>query len=152
VPLERLDSTELLPSRVETLLTLFLLPRWINLPRSASYNIWRPPFVLRKHHPRWHPREPHRRLTKLRRQHCWPRKRERPLLTTLSKSPTKTTQTARSNAMNNPPPKAASAPTAPGDNSSLPQASLHQRARTPRRTAKSSAFRPRNSYSCAPCA
>jgi hypothetical protein len=38
------------------------------------------------------------------------------------------------------------------DHNSLPQDSLHQRARTPPRTAKSSAFRPKSSYSCAPCA
>jgi hypothetical protein len=97
---------------VETLLTLFSLPRWINLPRRASSNIWRPPFVLRKHHPRWHPREPPRRLTRLRRQHGWPRKRARPLSTPPTKSPVKTTQTARGGATNNPLPKAASAPAA----------------------------------------
>jgi hypothetical protein len=141
-----------LPSQVVAPFTPLSLPRWINLRRRASSNIWRPPFVLRKHHPRWHPREPHRRLTKPRRRHYWPRKRARPLSTTLSKSPAKTTQIARSSAMNNPLPKAASAPAAPGDHSSLPQASLHQRARTPPRTAKSSAFRPKSSYSCAPCA
>jgi hypothetical protein len=53
-------------------------PRWIPLLQRASSNIWRPPFVLRKNHPRWHPRKLARRLTRLRRQHCWPQKRERP--------------------------------------------------------------------------
>ncbi|KAL5679683.1 hypothetical protein ACJX0J_006068, partial [Zea mays] len=40
--------------------------------RSASSNNWRPPFVPRQDHPRWHPREITRRLTRLRRQHCCP--------------------------------------------------------------------------------
>jgi hypothetical protein len=70
--------TELLPSRIETLFTLLSLPRWIILLGRASTNIWRPPFVLRKNHPRWHPRELARRLTRLRRQHCWPRKGQGP--------------------------------------------------------------------------
>jgi hypothetical protein len=121
----------------------------------ASSNIWRPPFVLRKNHPRWHPRELARRqphpLTKLRRQHCWPRKRARPLSTPPTKKPAKTTHSARGNAMNNPHLKAASAPAAPEDNRN-PQASLHRRARTQPRTAKSSAFQQRNSYNCVPCA
>jgi hypothetical protein len=109
-----------------------------------------------KNHPRWHLRElaqrqPHP-LTKLRRQRCWPRKRARPLSTPPTKKPTKTTHSARGNAMNNPHPKAVSAPAAPEDNHNLPQASLHRRARTPPRTAKSSAFQQRNNYSCVPCA
>jgi hypothetical protein len=75
-----------LPSRVVAPLTPLLLPCWINSLRRASANIWRPPFMLRKLHPRWHPREPRRRLTKPRRRHCWPRKRARPSSTTLSKA------------------------------------------------------------------
>jgi hypothetical protein len=110
-----------LPSRVVAPFTPLLLPSWINSRRRASSNIWRPPFVLRKHHPRWHPREPHRRLTKPRRRHCWPRKRARPSSTTLSMSPAKTTQTTRSSAMNNPLPKAASAPAAPRTTTASPR-------------------------------
>jgi hypothetical protein len=141
---------------VETLFTLLSFPRWINLPRRASSNNWRPPFVLRKNHPRWHPRELARRqphpLTKQRRQRCRPRKRARPLSTPPTKKPAKTTHSARGSAMNNLYPKAVSAPAAPEDNHNLPQASLHRRARTPLRMAKSSAFQQRNSYSCGPCA
>jgi hypothetical protein len=55
-------------------------------------------------------------------------------------------------ALSNPHSKAVSAPAAPKDNCNLPQASLHRRAQTPPRTAKSSVFQQRNSYSCAPCA
>jgi hypothetical protein len=78
------------------------------LPRRASSNIWRPPFVLRKNHPQWHPRELPRSLTRLRRQHCWPRKRARPLSTPTTKRPAKTTHSARGSAMSNPLPKAVS--------------------------------------------
>jgi hypothetical protein len=138
------------------LFALLSLPCWIILLGRASSNIWRPPFVLRKNHPRWHPRELARRqphpLTKLRRQRCWPRKRARPLSTPPTKKPAKTTHSARGSAMNNPHPKAVSAPAAPEDNRNLPQASLHRRAWTPPRTAKSSAFQQRNSNSCEPCA
>jgi hypothetical protein len=79
-------------------------------------------------------------------------KKGRPLSTPATKKPAKTKHSARGSAMNNPHPKAVSAPAAPEDNSNLPQASLHRRARTPPRTAKSSAFQQRNSYSCMPCA
>jgi hypothetical protein len=62
------------PSRVKTLFALLSFTRWIILPRRASSNIWRPPFVLRTKHPQWHPRELARRqphpLTKQRRRHC----------------------------------------------------------------------------------
>jgi hypothetical protein len=139
-------------SQVKTLFTLLSLSRWINLPRRASSNIWLPPFVLRKNHLRWHPRDLARRLTRLRRQHYWPRKRARPSSTPPSKRPTKTTHSARGSATNNPLPKAVSAPTALEDNHNFPQASLHRRARTPPRTAKSSAFQRKSRYSCAPCA
>jgi hypothetical protein len=127
------------------------------LPWRASSNIWRPPFVLRINHPRWHPRELARRQphlsTKQRRQHYCPRKRARPLQTPPTKKPTKTTHSARDSATTNPLPKAPSAPAAPEDShKNHPQASLHQRARTPYKTAKSSASQPRNSYSCGPCA
>jgi hypothetical protein len=78
--------TEQLSSQVETLFVLHSIPRWIILPRRASSNIWRPPFVLRKNHPRWHPRELARRqphpLTKQRRQCCWPRKKGKALVDT----------------------------------------------------------------------
>jgi hypothetical protein len=138
------------------LFALLSLPRWIILLGSASSNIWRPPFVLRKNHSRWHPRELARRqphpLTKQRRQRCWPRKRARPLSTPPTKKPAKTTHSARGSAMNNPHLKAVFAPAAPEDNRNLPQASLHRRARTPLRMAKSSAFQQRNNYSCGPCA
>jgi hypothetical protein len=49
------------------------------LQQRASSNICRPPFVRRKNHPRWHPRKLTRRMTRLRRQHCWPQKKARPL-------------------------------------------------------------------------
>jgi hypothetical protein len=45
-----------------------------------------------------------------------------------------------------------SAPVALKASRNLPQASLHQRARTSPRTVKSSASQRKNSYSCAPCA
>jgi hypothetical protein len=90
------------------------------LPRRASSNIWRPPFVLRKNHPRWHPRELPRRLTRLRRQHCWPRKRARLLSTPPTKRPAKATHSARGSAMSNPLPKAVSAPAALEDNHNFP--------------------------------
>jgi hypothetical protein len=126
------------------------------LTKRASSNIWRPPFMLQKIHPRWHPRELARRqphpLTKQRRQHCRLRKRARPLQTPPTKKPTKTTHSARGSAMSNLHPKAVSAPTAPEDNCNLPQASLHRRVRTPLRMAKSSAFQQRNNYSCGPYA
>jgi hypothetical protein len=131
---------------------LLSLPRWINLPRGASSNIWRPPFVPWKNHPRWHPRELPRRLTRLRRQHCWPRKRARPLSTPPTKRPAKTTHSARGSTTNNPLPKAISAPATLEDNRNFPQASLHRRVRMPPRTAKSSTFQQKSSYSCAPCA
>jgi hypothetical protein len=138
------------------LFTLFSISRWIDSPRRASSNIWRPPFVLRNNHPRWHPRELTRRqphpLTKQQRQRCWPRKRARPLSTPPIKKPAKTTHSTRGSAMNNLHPKAVSAPAAPEDNRNLPQASLHWKAWTPLRMAKSSAFQHRNSYSCGPCA
>jgi hypothetical protein len=121
--------TEQSPSRVKTLFTLLSLPRWINLPRRERSNIWRPPFVLRKNHPRWHPRELARRqphpLTKQQRQRCWPRKRARPLQTPPTKKPAKTTHSARDSAMINLHPRAPSAPSSPEDNRKHPQASLH---------------------------
>jgi hypothetical protein len=40
--------------------------------------------VLRKNHPRWHPRKLARRLTRLRRQHCWPQKKGKALALTHS--------------------------------------------------------------------
>jgi hypothetical protein len=145
-----------MPSQVETLFTLLSFPHWINLPRRASSNIWCPPFVLRKIHPRWHPRELARRqphlLTKQRRQRCWLRKRARPLQTPPTKEPAKTTHSARGSATNNLHPKVVSAPAAPEGNRNLPQASLHRREWTPLRMAKSSAFQQRNNYSCGPCA
>jgi hypothetical protein len=126
------------------------------LPRRASSNIWRPPFVLRENHPRWHPKELARRqphpLTKQRRQRCWMRKRARPLSTPPTKKPAKMTHSTRGSTMNNPHQKAVSAPAAPEDNRNFPQASLHRRARTPLRTAKSSAFQQKNNYSCGHCA
>jgi hypothetical protein len=130
-------------------------PRWIPLHQRASSNIWRPPFVLRKNHPRWHPRKLARRLTRLRRQHCWPQKRARPshspipptkrLLKTTFSAPAKTTFSA-------PAKTTLSAPAALKDNRNLPQASPHRRARTSPRMAKSSASQRKNSYSCAPSA
>jgi hypothetical protein len=42
---------------VETLFALLSLPRWINLPRRASSNIWRPPFVLRTKTPTMAPKK-----------------------------------------------------------------------------------------------
>jgi hypothetical protein len=103
------------------------------LYQRASSNIWRPPFVLRKNHPRWHPRKLARRLTRLRRQHCWPQKRARPshspipptkrLLKTTFSAPAKTTFSA-------PAKTTLSAPAALKDNRNLPQASPHRRART----------------------
>jgi hypothetical protein len=112
--------------------------------------------MVRENHPRWHPRELARRqphpLTKQRRQHCWLRKRAMPLSTPPTKKPAKTMHSARGSAMNNPHPKAVSAPAAPEDNRNLPQALLHRRARMPLRMAKSSAFQQKNSYSCEPCA
>jgi hypothetical protein len=80
------------------------------LQQRASSNIWRPPFVLRKKHPRWHPRKLTRRLTRLRRQHCWPQKRARP-----SPSPTPPTKRLLKTMP--------SAPAALKDNRNLPQAS-----------------------------
>jgi hypothetical protein len=105
----------------------------------ASSNIWRPPFVLRKNHPRWHPSKLARRLMRLRRQHCWPQKRARPSL-----SPTPPTKRPLKMTL--------SAPAALKDSRNLPQALLHRRARTSPKTAKSSVSQWKNSYSCAPCA
>jgi hypothetical protein len=108
-----------------------------------------------KNHPRWHPRKLARRLTRLRRQHCWPQKRARPshspipptkrLLKTMLSAPARTT-------FSSPAKTTLSAPVALKDNRNLPQASPHRRARTSPRTAKSSASQRKNSYSCAPCA
>jgi hypothetical protein len=53
-------------------------PCWIPLQLRASSNIWRPPFVLRENHLRWHPRKLTRRLTRLRRQHYLLQERARP--------------------------------------------------------------------------
>jgi hypothetical protein len=92
--------------------------------------------VLRKNHPRWHPRKLARRLTRLRRQHCWPQKRARP-----SPSPTPPTKRPLKTTL--------SAPAALKDSRNLPQASLHRRAGTSQRTAKSSVFQRKSSYSCA---
>jgi hypothetical protein len=38
------------------LFAFLLLPHWIILPRRASSNIWRPPFVLRKKPPAMAPK------------------------------------------------------------------------------------------------
>ena len=121
--------------------------RWINLPRRASSNIWRPPFVLRKNHPRWHPRKLTRRLTRLRRQHCWPQKRARP-----SPSPTPPTKRLLKTMFSAPAKMTLSAPAALKDNRNLPQASPHRRARTSPRTARSLASQRKNSYNCVLCA
>jgi hypothetical protein len=109
------------------------------LHRRASSNIWRPSFVLRKNHPRWHPRKLARRLTRLRRQHCWPQKRARP-----SPSPTPPTKRPLKTTL--------CAPVALKDSRNLPQTSLHRRARTSPRTAKSLVSQRKNNYSCTPCA
>jgi hypothetical protein len=85
------------------------------LHRRASSNIWRPPFVLRKNHPRWHPRKLAQRLRRLRRQHCWPQKRARP-----SPSPTPPTKRPLKTTL--------SAPAALKDSRNLPRTSLHRRA------------------------
>jgi hypothetical protein len=100
------------------------------------------------------PKKASRRLTRLRRQHCWPRKRARPSpsSTPPTKRPPKTTLSARGSATNNPLPKAASAPAALEDNRNFPQASPHLRAWTSSRTAKSSVSQQKSSYNCAPCA
>jgi hypothetical protein len=68
----------------ENLVYVNFHPRWIPLHLVASSNIWRPPFVLRKNHPRWHPRKLTRRLTRLRRQRCWPQKKGKALALTHS--------------------------------------------------------------------
>jgi hypothetical protein len=120
-------------------------PRWINLCRRASSNIWRPPFVLRKNHPRWHSRKLARRLTRLRRQHCWPQKRARP-----SPSPTPPTKRLLKTMFSAPMKTMLSAPAALKGSRNLPQASLHQRARTSPRTAKSSVSQQKNSSAARP--
>jgi hypothetical protein len=117
------------------------------LCRRASSNIWCPPFVLRKSHPRWHPRKLARRPTRLRRQHCWPQKRARP-----SPSPTPPTKRPLKTTFSTPAKTTLSAPAALKDSRNLPQASLHQRARTSLKTVKSSVSQQKNSYSCVPCA
>jgi hypothetical protein len=69
------------------------------------------------------------------------------------KKPAKTKLSARDSATNTPLPKAPYAPAAPEDyHKHHPQAKLHQRAKTQQRTAKSSASKPKNSYSYGPCA
>jgi hypothetical protein len=127
--------TELLSFPVESSQALFPLSRWIHLPRKASTNIWRPPFVLRTSHPRWHPSELVRRVphpsTKQRRQRSWLRKKARPSQTTPPKKPPKTKLSARDSAMNTPLLKPPYAPAAPEDyHKDHLQASLHQRAKT----------------------
>jgi hypothetical protein len=65
----------------------------------------------------------------------------------------KTKLSARDNATNTPLPKAPYAPAAPENyHKHNPWASLHQRAKTQQRTAKSSVSQPKNSYSYGPCA
>jgi hypothetical protein len=120
---------------------------WIPLQLRASSNIWRPPFVLRENHPRWHPRELTRSLTRLRRQHCLPQERARP-----SPSPNPPTKRPLKTTFPAPAKTTLSAPAALKDNRSHPQASPHWRARTSLRTVKSSASQRKNNYSCAPCA
>jgi hypothetical protein len=71
--------------------------------------------VLRKNHPRWHPRKLAQRLRRLRRQHCWPQKRARP-----SPSPTPPTKRPLKTTL--------SAPAALKDSRNLPRTSLHRRA------------------------
>jgi hypothetical protein len=113
----------------------------------ASSNIWRPPFVLRENHPRWHPRKLTRRLTRLRRQHYLLQERARP-----SPSPNPPTKRPLKTTFSAPAKTTLSAPAALKDNRSHPQASPHWRARTSPRTVKSSTSQRKNSYSCAPCA
>jgi hypothetical protein len=146
----------LLPSRAKTLFVLSLPHLLDQLAPVCKLQHLAPTVRATKNHPRWHPRKLARRLTRLRRQHCWPQGRARPSHspTPLIKRLLKTTP---------------SAPAALKDNRSLPQASLHRKARTSPRTVKSSAslhrkartslrtvkslaFRRKNSYSCAHCA
>jgi hypothetical protein len=80
-------------------------------------------------------------------------KRGKALADNTPKKPAKKKLSARDSATNNPLPKAPYAPAAPEDNHKYhPQASLHQRAKTQQRTAKSSASQSKNSYSYGPCA
>jgi hypothetical protein len=95
-----------------------------HLVRESKFQHLAPTVRATKNHPRWHLRELARRqphpLTNLRRQRCWPRKRARPSSTPPTKKPAKMTHSARGSAMNNPHPKAVSAPAAPEDNRNLP--------------------------------
>jgi hypothetical protein len=68
------------------------------------------------------------------------------------KKPAKTKFSTRDSATNNPLSNAPYAPVAPENHKHHPQASLHQRAKTQQRTAKSSASQLKNSYNYGPCA
>jgi hypothetical protein len=80
------------------------------------------------------------------------KKKGKALVDTTHQEATEDDALARGSATNNPLPKAVSAPAALEDNRNFPQASLHRRARTSSRTAKSLAFQRKSSYSCVPCA
>jgi hypothetical protein len=79
-------------------------------------------------------------------------KKSKALVDTTHQEATEDDALSKRHATNNPLPKAVSTPAALEDNRNFPQASLHRRARTSSRTAKSSAFQRKSSYSCAPCA
>jgi hypothetical protein len=105
-----------------------------HLSPKGSGRFRRPPFVRRKNHPRWHPRKLTRRLTRLRRQHCWPQKRARP-----SPSPTPLTTRLLKTTFSAPAKTMLSAPAALKDNRNPPRLrptggrGPHRRRRGPRR-------------------
>jgi hypothetical protein len=108
--------TELLPSHAKTLFTLPHSPIGSTCTGEQVPTFGTHRSCYEKNHPRWHPRKLFRRLTRLRRQHCWPQKRARP-----SPSPTPPTKRPLKTTL--------SAPATLKDSRNLPQASLHQRAR-----------------------
>jgi hypothetical protein len=46
--------------------------------QESEFQYLAPTVRATKNHPRWHPRKLARRLTRLRRQHCWPKKGQGP--------------------------------------------------------------------------
>jgi hypothetical protein len=119
-------------------------PRWTNLRRRASSNIWRPPFVLRKKPPAMAPKKASSKAAKAA---LLAAKKGKALALTHSTHQEATEDDVLRTCEDN-----AHRTCGPEGQPQPPPGFAHQRAWTSPRTAKSSVSPQKNSYSCAPCA